>query len=321
MADEYTLLDYQLTAPPLTKAVIKTWREASPFLEMLKFKTTNNLTEEFLRFKDVTSPSWRKIGEAFVQGKVEPDIVKERVFFMGKKVDIPREYVKSNSLVDVRATQTEAILKGAAFDFNTCLFRNDNAGSVDLDGIVGLHYRLHNDLASAQRFDANLDVSGDTAVSNWEFKLIDQVHDLLDRVDGMDSEKVLVMGRTLWLRTMAAFRKANQVYSIEANGMSYMTFGQNGAKIVQAGYQSDQATQILKDDESGATLTGGSDSSMYCLNFGEGKIGGFANEMPNAEDKGETEDGINYRTIVRFSPGIYIAHPRAAAVAYGWTAA
>lgn len=321
MADEFTLLDYQLTAPPLTKAVIKTWREASPILEMLKFKKTNKLNEEFLRFKDVTSPSWRPIGEAFVQGKVEPDIVKERVYFMGKKVDIPREYVMADSLVDNRAIQTEAILKGAAFDFNTAFFRNNNQGSVDLDAIVGMHYRVHNDLASAQRFDANLDISPDTAVTDWQFKLIDQVHDLLDRVDGMNSEKVLVMGRTMYLRTMSAFRKANLVYSIQANGFDYPTFGQNGPKIVQAGYQSDQSTQILKDDENGTALTGGTDSSLYCFNFGEGKLGGFCQEMPNAEDIGLTEDGVNYRTIVRFSPGIYIAHPRAAAVAYGWTAA
>lgn len=321
MSDEYTLFDYQQTAPPLTAAVVKTWREASPFLELLKFKTTNNLTEEFLRFTDVTSPSWRKIGEAFVQGKATPTPYKERVYFMGKKIDIPREYVKANSMVDIRATQSEAILKGAALDFNTALFRNDDQGSIDIDAVVGLQHRVMNDLGSAQRFDANLDVSPDTAVSNWEFKLIDQVHDLLDRVDGMNSEKVLAMGRTLWLRTMSALRKANQVYNIQVNGIDYDTFGSNGAKIAQAGYQSDQATQILKDDESGTALTGGSDSSMYCMNFGEGKLGGFAQEMPNAEDKGETEDGVNLRTIVRFSPGIYIAHPRALAVAYGWTAA
>ena len=321
MADEFTLIDYQATAGPLTQAVIKTWREASPFLELLKFKKSDQLEENFIRFTAVGSPSWRKIGEAFTQGKVEPDKIRERVFFMGKKVDIPREYVMAKSLLDNRALQTEAILKGAAFDFNTALFRNDNAGSIDLDAPVGLHYRVHNDLGSTQRFDANLDVSPDTAVTDWQFKLIDQVHDLLDRVDGMSSEKILVAGRTMWLRMMAAFRKANQVFDIEQHGIQWDTFGKGGPKIIQAGYQSDQSTQILKDDESGTALTGGSDSSLYCLNIGEGKLGAFCQEMPNAEDKGETEDGVNFRTIVRFSPGIYIAHPRAVAVAYGWTAA
>lgn len=321
MADEYTLLDYQLTAPPLTKAVIKTWREASPFLELLKFKTTNNLTEQFLRFKDVTSPSWRKVGEAFAQGKAEPDTVKERVYFMGKKIDVAREYVKANSLVDIRATQSEAVLKGAAFDFNTAFIRNNDQGSVDIDAIVGLHHRVHNDLASTQAFDANLDVSSDTAVTSWQHKMFDQVDDLLDRVDGTPSQKTLIMGRTLYFRFVSALRSANQLFTDKEAGMMYTYYGTGGAKIVQAGYQSDQSTQILKDDESGTDLTGGTDSSMYCARFEDGFLGGFAQEMPTAEDKGETEDGTLYRTIVRFSPGIYIAHPRALAVAYGWTAA
>lgn len=321
MADEFTLLDYQLTAPPLTKAVVKTWREASPILELLKFKKSNRLTENFLQFRDVTSPSWRKIGESFTQGKVEPVPVQERVYFMGKKVDIPREYVLADSLVDNRAAQSEAILKGAAFDFNTAFFRNNDQGSVDLDAPVGLHHRVHNDLASAQRFDADLDVSPDTAVTSWQHKMFDKVDDLLDRVDGMPSEKVLFVGRTLYFRFVSALRSANQLFTDKEAGMMYTYYGTGGAKIIQAGYQSDQATQILKDDESGATLTGGTDSSMYCVRFGDAHLGGFCQEMPFAEDKGETEDGVNLRTIVRFSPGIYIAHPRAVAVAYGWTAA
>lgn len=321
MADEYTLLDYQQTAPPLIQAVVKTWRESSPILEMLKFKTTDRLTENFLQFRDVTSPSWRKIGESFTQGKVEPVPVQERVYFMGKKIDIPREYVKANSIVDIRATQSEAVLKGAAFDFNTAFFRNNNQGSVDTDAIVGLHHRVHNDLASDQSFDANLDVSADTAVTSWQHKMFDQVDLLLDRVDGMASEKVLFMGRTLYFRFVSALRSANQLFTDKEAGIMYTYYGTGGAKIVQAGYQSDQATQILKDDENGTALTGGTDSSMYCVRFGEGHVGGFCQEMPFAEDKGETEDGVNLRTIVRFSPGIYIAHPRAVAVAYGWTAA
>lgn len=321
MADEFTLFDFQQTATPLTKAVVKTWREASPFLELLKFKPTDNLSEEFLQFNAVGSPSWRKIGEQFSQGKVEATPIKERVYFMGKKIDIPREYVKANSIVDNRAVQSEAMIKGAAFDFNTAFIRNNNQGSVDIDAPVGLHYRVHNDLAAAQKFDANLDVSPDTAVTSWQHKMFDQVDDLLDRVEGAPSEKVLVMGRTLYFRFISALRSANQLFTDKEAGMQYQYYGQGGAKIVQAGYQSDQATQILKDDENGTALTGGTDSSMYAVRFGEGHLGGFAQEMPFADDKGETEDGVNFRTIVRFSPGIYIAHPRALAVAYGWTAA
>jgi len=43
--------------------------------------------------------------------------------------------------------------------------------------------------------------------------------------------------------------------------------------------------------------------------------------MPFAEDVGLTEDRVNYRTVVRFSPGLFITNPRSAALSYNWTAA
>lgn len=321
MADEFTLFDYQQTATPITKAVVKTWREASPILDMLKFKTTSQLSEEVLRFNDLPDVGWRKIGESFVQAKIEATPIKERVYFMGAKIDIPREYVKAASIVDNRALQSEAQVKGIAFNFNTAFFLNNDQGSVDLDAIVGIHHRIHNDLGSAQKFDANLDVSDDTAVTSWYHKMFDKVDDLLDRVDGNPGDKVIFTGRTMYHRIQSALRQSNQLFSAELAGRQYMTYGQGGPKIVQAGYKVDQSTQILADAENGTALTGGTDSSIYCVRFGEPYLAGFCQEMPNAEDKGETEDGVNLRTIVRFSPGIYFSSPRAMAAAYGWTAA
>jgi hypothetical protein len=320
MANEFTLLDYELTAPPLTRAVVRTWREASPILDMLSFKTTNNLSEQGIRFNSLPTVPWRKIGEAFTQLKVTPDPWLERVYFMGGKIDIAREYVKAASIVDNRAAQTEAVLKGMAFGFNDAFF--NNTATADEDAIVGLHYRIHNDLGSNQKFDANLDVSPDTAVTSWQYKAFDIVDDLLDRVDGMPSEKVLFMGRTLYYRFQSALRSSQLLATTKDQvGRQFMTYGEGGPRIVQAGYKVDQATQILADAENGTALTGGTDSSMYCVRFGEPYLAGWAQEMPNAEDKGELEDGVSLRTIVRFSPGLYLASPRGIAQAYGWTAA
>ena len=60
MADEFTLLDYEATADKPTRAVVRTWREASPILDMLKFKTSDQLTAELLRFNEVPTVGWRK---------------------------------------------------------------------------------------------------------------------------------------------------------------------------------------------------------------------------------------------------------------------
>lgn len=316
----YTLADFSLTASPLTRAVIKTWREASPFLDMLSFKTDAQLTQEGIRFNALPTVPWRKIGETFSDVKVTPDPWRERLHFMGAKIDTPKEYVMAKSLVDVRAQQSEAIMQGAAFAFNDAFFNNTPTG--DEDAIVGLWYRIHNDLGSNQAFDAALDISPDTAVTDWYFQMFDKVDDLIDRVDGEPSQKVLSMGRTMYYRFVAGLRKANQLFSEEHLGKKFLTYGPGGAKIIQAGYKVDQTTQILGDAEVNNTaLTGGGESSMYCMRFGEPYIAGWAMQMPTADDVGLLEDRVNYRTVVDASLGIYLASPRPAAVAWGWTAA
>lgn len=318
----FTLADYELTAPPITRAVVRTWREASPILDMLSFKTSDQLSQEVLRFDSLPTVPWRKIGESFTDLKVTPTPVKERLYFMGAKIDIPREYVKAQSLVDNRAAQSEAIMKGAAYAFNTAFFLNDDAGSVDLDALVGIHHRVVTDLAAAQRFDAGIDVSADTSLANWQHRLIEVVEDLLDRVDGNPGDKVLFMGRTLYHRLQAALRRSSLLdTTTDQLGRQFMTYGKGGAKIVQGGYRVDQTTQILTDTCSGTALSGSTDSNMYCVRFGEPYVSGWCQEMPTAEDKGETEDGVNFRTIVRFSPGLYFSNPRSIALAYNFTAA
>ena len=318
----FTLADYELTAPPITRAVVRTWREASPILDMLSFKTSDQLSQEVLRFDSLPTVPWRKIGESFTDLKVTPTPVKERLYFMGAKIDIPREYVKAASLMDNRAAQSEAIMKGAAYAFNTAFFLNDDAGSIDLDALVGIHHRVVSDLAAAQRFDAGIDVSADTSLANWQHRLIETVEDLLDRVDGNPSDKVLFMGRTLYHRLQAALRRSSLLSTTtDQLGRQFMTYGQGGAKIVQGGCRVDQTTQILTDTCSGTALSGSTDSNMYCVRFGEPYVSGWCQEMPTAEDKGETEDGVNFRTIVRFSPGLYFSNPRSIALAYNFTAA
>ena len=316
----YTLADYELTASKLTKAVIKTWREASTILDMLSFKTDAQLTQEGIRFNSLPTVPWRKIGESFSDVKVTPDPWRERLHFMGAKIDTPKEYVKARSLIDVRAQQSEAIMQGSAFAFNDAFFNNTPTG--DEDAVVGLWHRIHNDLGANQKFDAALDISPDTAVTDWHLQMFDKVDDLIDRVDGEPNQKVLFMGRTMYFRFVSGLRKANQMFNEEYLGKKFLTYGPGGAKIMQAGYKVDQATQILGDAEVNNTaLTGGGESSMYCARFGEPYIAGWCMNMPTADDVGLLEDRVNYRTVVDASLGIYIASPRPAAVAWGWTAA
>ena len=320
MANEFTLLDYQLTATPLTRAVVQTWRENSPIMDMLSYKTAAQLAMEGVRFNTLPTVPWRKIGESFSQLKVNPDPWHERLHFLGAKIDVPKEYVDSNSIIDIRAQQSEAIVKASAYAFNDAFF--NNTPTADEDAIIGLWYRILNDLGSNQNFDAGLDISPDTATTDWHLKMFDKVDDLLDRVDGEASQKALFMGRTMYFRFISALRKANQLFNEEYLGRKLMTYGPGGAKIFQAGYKVDQSTQILGDVEVNNTgLTGGGESSMYCVRFGEPYVAGWTMKVPTAEDVGLLEDRVNYRTVVDGSIGLYVVSPRPAALAWGWTAA
>jgi len=322
MANEFTLADYERTAPDnLNKAVARTWREASPILDMLKFRTSGNLSEKVLRFNSLSNIPWRKIGESFVQSKVNPEPIEERLFFMGAKIDVPYEYVKATSLIDLRAAQTEAIMKGAAFAFNDAFF--NNTPSTDEDAIVGMWYRIINDLGSGQYMDANLDVSPDTSTTSWQHKMFDAVDQLLSLVDGNPGDKVLFMGKTLMRRFNAAMRSSQLLDTTKDQlGRVFTTYGPGGPKVIAAGTTYDQSTEILTDVATGITsLTGSTDSLMYCVRFGAPYVEGWCQEKPSAEDVGMTEDRVNYRTVVRFSPGLFMTSPRSAALAYNWTAA
>lgn len=319
MANEFTLADYERTAPDnLSKAVVRTWREASPILDMLKFKTSNMLSQKILRWNSLPTMPWRKIGEDFTQVKVNADNVEERLYFMGAKVDVAYEYVNAVSLVDQRAAQEEAMMKGVAFGFNEAFFIN--TPSADEDAIVGLWYRLVNDFAAAQSLDCSgLDISPDTATTNIHNLFFDKLDDLLDRVEGNPSDKVLFMNRTIYRRAQSLFRQSNLLdTTTDQLGRQFLTYGKGGPKVIEIGYKVDQSTQIMPDTElaNGSALTGATFSSIFCARFGEPFLAGWCQDPPKAEDVGLTEDRVNYRTVVRFSPGLYITHPRAIARAY-----
>lgn len=324
MANEFTLADYQATAAdPLSAAVVQTWREASPLLDMLTFKTNDLLSQKFIRFNTLPTATWRKIGESFVQMKVNPDTVEERLYFMGGKIDIPREYVKAGSMVNQRVQQEQAALKAMAFGFNEAFFINTPL--VDEDAPIGLWYRLVNDFASAQSIDsAALDISPDTSATNVAHKLFDFVDAALDQVDGNPGDKVLWMNTTVYRRFQSLCRQSSLLATTKDNlGRQFTTYGEGGPKIMDVGYKRDLSTHILPDTEldDGTALTGGAASSIIVTRFGEPYVAGWCQEMPFAEDKGELEDGVSVRTIVRFSPGLYMLNPRSISRVYALVAA
>jgi hypothetical protein len=323
MADEFTLADYERISPDnLNKAVARTWREASPIMDMLRFRTSTNLSEKILRYNNLNAPTWRKIGESFTQSKINPEPIEERIYFMGKKIDVPYEYVKAQSLSDIRADWTKAEMESIAYGFNNAFLIG--TPQEDEDEIVGLWYRILNDFGTGQQVDGgDLDISVDTSATSWQAKLFDLVDETMRLVDGNPGDKNLIMGKTFYRRFQAACRTSGLLATTKDQlGRQFLTYGEGGPKIIYAGQKYDQSTEIMTDVwTENTSLTSGAESGLFCVRFGAPYVEGWCQEMPNAEDVGLTEDRVNYRTIVRFSPGIFISHPRSVSMLYDIVAA
>lgn len=323
MANEYTLADFERLAPDdLNKAVIRTFREASPIMNTLKWQKKAALSVTYLRINEVPNVPWRKIGESFTQVKVEPERVQERPYFIGAKSDIAKEYVMADSIVDQRKLQDKAITEGIAYGFNYAFFKGDP--TVDEDSLVGLWYRLKNDLASGQTvLGGGLDVSPDSAETDPGKKLLRKIDELLSLFDSLDGVK-LFMNRQMKL-ALDFHAKDSGFLGHHTNeiGKTYTTYGEGGPEIIDAGYKYDLTNQIITNVEAddGNTLTGGDATTIYAVKFGEPYLAGFYEFPLSAADKGLLEDHVNYRTVIDWSPGIYMVNPRSAARLVGIVAA
>lgn len=315
MADPaYTLLDFESRAvSQLQKGVIKTWREKSPILERLKFKKTAGLEIEITRTKDLPTATWLDFGEALpaMKGTTEP--YKERVHKMGGKIDMPKEYAAAQSIVDERANQESMALEAMAYNFNDAFINGHPLTSPK--AIVGIRWRLVNLLDSSMSVSAAaLDVSPNTGTTTWANDLLDVIENLRNLFDDGDCDAIVADKKTIW-RINAAMRRSGLLSSTEDKvGKRYTTFGEGGPLLIPSGMAGDQSTSIITQIENAdgnPDSAAGAATSIYGLKFGEPNLSGFYLTDIQAEDKGELEDGVTVRTVVDWTPGLYMPHPRA----------
>lgn len=324
MADDaYTLADFESRAESnLVKGVVRTFREQAPVMERLSFKKSTGLDMKMLRTKALPTDAWIKLGEALpaMKGTTEP--YTERVYKMGGKIDIAREYTIANSIVDERATQEEMAVTALAGGFNYAFVKGDP--TADPDSLVGLWWRLKNLLSSDQTvLGGGYDISPDTAQTDWYHGILDKLDELRDQCEGSECDAFLMDIKTK-SRVEAAFRRAGVLsQTVDQVGRRFTQYGTGGPLLIPMGYKNDQSTKIIGHVEAddGNTLTGGDATTIYAIKFSEPYLAGFYLNDIRAEDKGELEDGVNVRTVVDWTPGLYQIHPRAIARLVGIVAA
>lgn len=324
MADSaYTLADFESRAESnLVKGVVKTFREQAPIMERLSWKQNPGLDLKMLRTKSLPTDAWVAIGETLplMKGTTEP--YTERVYKMGGKIDIPREYAQANSMIDERANQEEMSVTALAGGFNYSFIKGDP--TTDPESLVGLWWRLKNLLSSDQTvLGGGYDISPTTAQTDWYFGILDKLDELRDACEKNDCDAFLMDIKTK-SRVEAAMRRSGQLsHHVDQLGLRFTQYGSNGPLLIPMGYKNDQTTKVIAHAEAddGNTLTGGDATTIYAVKFGEPFLSGFYLNDIRAEDKGELEDGVNVRTVVDWTPGLYQIHPRAIARLVGIVAA
>ena len=316
----------QLATDPLKKGVIDTFRQESLIMDRLSFEDAGALSIEVIRTKTLPSVGWRKIGAAYSEGIGVTEPMSERVHFLGASVDVDKAYVEAkNTIINHRANQTEMITKSIALGFNDAFINGDPEANEDI--LVGLWYRLQKlgQFPSSQNINLNgLDISPDASGLSANFDaFLDALQTLIHACD-MHKADVLMCNDTLYLRLLSALRQKGLFATTQDSfGRKIVTYGEGGPEIWDVGYKADQTTRIIGNAElnDGSALSGGGATSIYAIKWGEPYVAGFQEYALDVKDLGLLNDGVTYRTVVDWAPGIYIVHPRAVARLSGIIAA
>jgi len=320
----YTLSDYaRVMKDPLKAGVVDVFRRESFIMEYLEWMGTDTIVSQQLRTKTLPTPEWRKINESWVGSSATFEPVEDRVFALGGLVDVDKLLLKSKSIIDQRASQSDAYVTALSYAFNDTFINGDTL--VDEDQFIGIWRRLASYLPSGQTIlGGGLDISPDSgALSANEDTYLDRLQELIHAVEG-HQPKVLAMNDTLYLRTVSAIRKKGLFAQTEDSyGRKITTFGPGGPLIVDLGYKADQTNRIIGNVElaDGTALTGATSTSVYAMRMGEQYLHGLQLYDMDVKDKGELEDGVTYRTVIDWPVGISLVNPRSIARLVGIIAA
>jgi hypothetical protein len=318
----YTLADFQkLAKSDLEQAVITTWREKSPVMDLIPWVQKSALSVEFRRSKPLSEMTWRNFDDTFTEIKADTESVTERVHFLGNKIDIPKALKMADTIVDQSTYQKVALAESLAKTFNFGFIKGDPS---DAKSLVGLHYRLKTVEDAGQSLaGSSLDISPDTATATWISQFFDKLEELRSLCEGGDCD-AFIMNRTAKMRLESAMRNSGLKSTTEdKTGKRYPSYGEGGPRIIDIGYKNDDSTMVIGNVENadGNTLTGGACTTIYAVKFGEPHVSGFYEYPINTVDNVLLEDQINYRTVVEWSPGIYHVNPRSFARLHGLVAA
>ncbi len=307
-----------LSNDPVVQAV--TWSlvdAGSVMARDIPFTNSETLVVNGVRFEGgLPAIKWAMLNEEGVTVSMQPSQFQEQAFILRNQVDVDEFLVRDrNAIRDVRATQMEGLLRSVAFDFNEKFISNRH-DTGDANAPVGIKNRIANGgiygVRSENLINANgVDLSATmTATTAGQFlELLDQLLFSVDAPDG--SPQVVIYANEVFKRrlnravrilgTQGGFAQSQDMYDRTVDTYK-------GCPIRDIGRKRDQQTLIITNTElaSGLADTGGTFTSLYAVNYGEGHFGGwqFDSLAAGVKDLGQLNTGVQYRSYVSWAGGL-----------------
>jgi len=339
-AGTVTLADYALMSnQPLVQAVTMSLIDYGNVIQDIPLIEKQSLQVNGVRWEgNLPTPNWVPLNTEGTSVHGQPTPYQEQAYIVRNYVDVDKFIVlDQNQIVEPRAAQTAAYLKGLTYDINFKFFKNAHDGAGDANAPVGLRARL-DDAASANKFGvrpenkidclgaaADISQAGLTAKTGGAFlEMLDLLLWSVDSPDG--SGVVLYMNDYLKRRLnfVVRFMGTSGGLNQAQDQFNRTIQSYKGATIRDPGVKADQSTRILAgnaiaagsgsvgETAAGVDSTGASANfaSIYAVNFGTDHFFGWQFAPPNVQDLGLIYNGAIYRTLIDWAVGLVNASTR-----------
>ena len=293
-----TLVEAAKLAPDvLSQGVIEMFAMQSDILASLPFESIPGGAVQYNREGALPGVAFRGVNESYTESTGVVNPITDSVVIAGGDIDVDRFLLQTRGQ-EQRAVQTEMKIKAIADSWTTKFVKGDSTS--DPREFDGLQARL----TGNQLIEAGSTNGGDAL----------SLAKLDSLIDAVDNPTHLIMSKAMRRRLSAAARLYTVggyvTYDLDSFGRRVMFY--NDLPILVA-YSQNGGTEPLGFTEVGSGGATATATSIYCVSFGPGRLGGIQNGSMSVRDLGEQDSKPVFRTRVEWYAGIALWHGRAAA--------
>ncbi len=289
----------QMDGEDVRSTTIEVYAESTDLMRVLPFSEIQGNALRYNQESVLPGIGFRGLNEGYSESTGIINPVVENLTIAGGDLDVDKAIIKQMGN-DSRASHVAMKVKALGHTISHKIIKGDS--ETDQKEFDGLQKR----------------VTGNQLISDHTVTgAVLSLANLDAGIDAVDDPQYLLMSKAMRRLLTAASRVSTVggAVTMEIDAFGRQITRYNGLPILAADGNGDlYATLGFNEAAAGG---GTASTSIYVLSFGEGKLTGIQNGLPEVTDLGELQTKPSMRTRVEWYPGIAIWHPRAVARVYG----